>query len=74
MIQFGLRLHDAEQLPMEQLLPLVKEKGFTSAHLALSKAMKEYPCDPSALTRATHCICAICLRKTALTWRCWATI
>ena len=50
MIQFGLRLHDAEQLPMEQLLPLVKEKGFTSAHLALSKAMKEYPCDPSALT------------------------
>lgn len=26
MIQFGLRLHDAEQLPMEQLLPLVKEK------------------------------------------------
>lgn len=27
MIQFGLRLHDAEQLPMEQLLPLVKENG-----------------------------------------------
>ena len=51
MIQFGLRLHDAEQLPMEQLLPLVKEKGFTSAHLALSKAMKEYPCDPSASFR-----------------------
>ena len=40
MIQFGLRLHDAEKLPMEQLLPLVKEKGFTCAHLALSKAMK----------------------------------
>lgn len=50
MIQFGLRLHDAEKLPMEQLLPLVKEKGFTCAHLALSKAMKEYPCGPSALT------------------------
>ena len=41
MIQFGLRLHDAEKLPMEQLLPLVKEQGFTCAHLALSKAMKE---------------------------------
>ena len=39
MIQFGLRLHDAEKLPMEQLLPLVREKGFTCAHLALSKAM-----------------------------------
>lgn len=50
MIQFGLRLHDAEKLPMEQLLPLVRQKGFTCAHLALSKAMKEYPCTPSALT------------------------
>ena len=50
MIQFGLRLHDAEQLPMEQLLPLVRKREFISAHLALSKAMKEYPCDPSALT------------------------
>jgi len=50
MIQFGLRLHDAEKLPMEQVLPLVRQKGFTCAHLALSKAMKEYPCNPSALT------------------------
>ena len=50
MIQFGLRLHDAEKLPMEQVLPLVRQKGFTCAHLALSKAMKEYPCTPSALT------------------------
>ena len=50
MIQFGLRLHDAEKLPMEQVLPLVRQKGFTCAHLALSKAMKDYPCTPSALT------------------------
>ena len=50
MIQFGLRLHDAQKLPMEQVLPLVRQKGFTCAHLALSKAMKEYPCTPSALT------------------------
>lgn len=50
MIQFGLRLHDAEKPPMEQVLPLVRQKGFTCAHLALSKAMKEYPCTPSALT------------------------
>lgn len=32
MIQFGLRLHDAEKLPMEQLLPLVKEKRGLPAH------------------------------------------
>lgn len=50
MIQLGLRLHDAEKLPMEELLPVVKEKGYTCAHLALGKAMKEYPCTPSALT------------------------
>ncbi len=50
MLQLGLRLHDAESLPMEELLPEVKKKGYTCAHLALSKAMKEYPCTPSALT------------------------
>lgn len=50
MIQLGLRLHDAEKLPMEQMLPLVRKKGFTCAHLALSKAMKEYSCAPGALT------------------------
>ena len=26
MIQFGLRLHDAEKLPVEQVLPLVRQK------------------------------------------------
>ena len=50
MLQLGLRLHDAENLPMEGLLPIVREKGNTCVHLALSKAMKEYPCGPSALT------------------------
>lgn len=50
MLQLGLRLHDAETLPMEELLPIVRKKGYTCAHLALSKAMKDYPCDASALT------------------------
>ena len=43
MIQFGLRLHDAEKLPVEQVLPLVRQKGFTCAHVALSKSFKELP-------------------------------
>ena len=47
MIQFGLRLHDAEKLPVEQVLPLVRQKGFTCAHVALSKSFKELPCTPS---------------------------
>ena len=40
MIQFGLRLHDAEKLPIEQVLPLVRQKGFSCVHLALSKSLK----------------------------------
>lgn len=50
MIQLGLRLHDGEPLPLEQLLPLVRKKGFTCVHMALSKSMKGTPCTPSALT------------------------
>ncbi len=49
MIQLGLRLHDGEKLPLEQLLPLVRKKGFTCVHLALSKSMPDEPCTPSAL-------------------------
>lgn len=48
MIQFGLRLHDGEKVPLEALLPLVRRKGFVCAHLALSKSL--YPCGPGALT------------------------
>ena len=50
MIQFGLRLHDAETLPLEELLPVVRAKGYTCAHLALSKLMRGVPCTASALT------------------------
>lgn len=50
MLQLGLRLHDAEKVPMEELLPIVCSKGYSCAHLALSKAMKEYAYGPSALT------------------------
>ena len=50
MIQLGLRLHDGEKLPIEELLPLVRAKGFTCVHMALTKSMKETPCTPSSLT------------------------
>ncbi len=50
MIQLGLRLHDAEKLPLEQMLPLVRQKGFTCGHLALSKVFRDLPCTPAALT------------------------
>lgn len=50
MLQLGLRLHDAEKLPLEELLPVVREKGYTCAHVALSKLFKDIPCTASALT------------------------
>ena len=50
MIQLGLRLHDAEKLPINEMLPLVRSKGFTCCHLALSKVFKDLPCTPGALT------------------------
>ena len=56
MIQFGLRLHDAEKLPVEQVLPLVRRKGFTCAHVALSKSFKELPCNPQ---RPDPRLCAV---------------
>jgi len=45
-----LDAYDAEKLPLEQVLPLVRQRGFTCAHLALSKSLKEVPNTPSALT------------------------
>lgn len=50
MLQLGLRLHDGEKLPIEELLPLVRAKGFTCVHLALTKSIKDHPCTPSSLT------------------------
>ena len=47
MIQFGLRLHDAEKLPVEQVLPLVRQRLYLRPW-ALSKSFKEPPCTPPA--------------------------
>ncbi len=49
MIQYGLRLHDAEKLPLEEQLAAVRKQGFTCVHLALSK-IQGLTADPSALT------------------------
>lgn len=50
MLQLGIRLHDAEQLPLEQLLPVLRKKGLTCCHLALGKSFPDVPCTPSSLT------------------------
>ena len=50
MLQFGIRLHDAVQVPIEERLPIVKKQGFTCAHVALSKVITENSVADQALT------------------------
>jgi len=50
MLQLGIRLHDAEQKPIEQMLEAVRRQGLTCCHLALSKSFPDAPCTPAALT------------------------
>lgn len=49
-MQIGLRLHDAEKLPLEERLAVVKGQGFTCGHLALSKVLDKKYAAPEALT------------------------
>lgn len=49
-MQFGIRLHDAVEVPIEERLKVVKEQGFSCAHVALSKVIKENSVANSALT------------------------
>ena len=50
MLQFGIRLHDAVDVPIEERLPIIKEQGFTCAHVALSKVIKSNSVANEALT------------------------
>ena len=49
-MQFGIRLHDAVQAPIEERLKIIKEQGFTCAHVALSKVISKHSVAPEALT------------------------
>ncbi len=49
-MQFGIRLHDAINAPLEERLAAVKEQGFECCHLALSKVISENSVADSALT------------------------
>lgn len=49
-MQFGIRLHDVVQAPIEERLKIIKEQGFTCAHVALSKVISENSVAPEALT------------------------
>jgi len=49
-MQFGIRLHDAAQAPIEERLKRVREQGFSCAHVALPRVMEGFSAEESALT------------------------
>lgn len=49
-MQIGIRLHDTAELSLEQRLATIKQQGFTCAHLALTKVIKEFPVTSATLT------------------------
>ena len=49
-MQIGIRLHDGEKLPFEQLLPILRKRGFKCGHLALSKSLSPDYMRPTAMT------------------------
>lgn len=49
-MQIGIRLHDGEKLPLEQLLPILRNRGFKCGHLALSKSLSPDYMRPTAMT------------------------
>ena len=49
-MQLGLRLHDAMPGTLEDRLSMIKQQGFTCAHVALSKVINEYSVSDTSLT------------------------
>jgi sugar phosphate isomerase/epimerase len=49
-MQLGIRLHDTLPLTLEERLKVIKQQGFTCAHVALSKVISEYRIDEGTLT------------------------
>ncbi len=49
-MQIGIRAHDMERVPVEQLVENISKKGFKCTQLALSKAIYEVNTDTAAMT------------------------
>ena len=49
-MQIGLRAHDAEYAPLNELIPNIKKQGFDCIHMALSKSIKEFEINKSSMT------------------------
>ncbi len=49
-MQIGIRLHDVMDAPLGERLNMAAGQGFTCAHVALSKVIREFPVNNDALT------------------------
>lgn len=49
-MQIGLRAHDAKHGPFEELIPRIREQGFSCIHIALSKSFEEFKPEISTMT------------------------
>lgn len=49
-MQLGIRAHDVEYAPLEQVIEKINKQGFKCMHMALSKSIKEFTPDKSAMT------------------------
>lgn len=49
-MQIGMRLHDTISVPLEERLKLIKDQGFSCAHVALFKVINDFCVNKDALT------------------------
>ncbi len=49
-MRIGIRAHDMERAPLEELVKNIRNKGFDSAQLALQKAIHDFNALPEAMT------------------------
>lgn len=49
-MRIGIRAHDMEQAPFEELVKNIHKKGFFCTHIALKKSIQEFSVDEEAMT------------------------
>ncbi len=49
-MQLGIRAHDVEYGPLDELIPRIRSQGFSCMHIALSKSIREFKPDLSTMT------------------------
>lgn len=49
-MNLGIRAHDVKPLPFEELVKEIHEEGFGCCHLALYRAVRDFPVDTAAMT------------------------